>query len=145
MITSSSISSHNVFTFDDNIIFSSNFDNGNLARVERVVSSSSSSSSSASSSIKYSDYRIWSACDNMGTPKQSKHCAWFYFAVSNVPVGNNTTPLLLLFLFFFIINLSPYHYYYYYYYHYCYCNNNNNNRSNVKITTSQCFQPFRSI
>ena len=91
MITSSTISSHNVFTFDDNITFSSNFDNGNLARVERIVSSTPQLPSS-SSSIKYYDYRIWSACDNMGMPVQSKHCAWFYFSVSNIPVGILSNP-----------------------------------------------------
>ena len=65
---------HNVFTFDsESICFSSNFDNGNLARVEK--------------NGKGHDYRIWTAADNYGTEYQSKHNAWFHFSVTGLPAG----------------------------------------------------------
>jgi hypothetical protein len=67
------IPAHSIFTFDD-IIFSSNFDNGNLGKVERVPN-------------KPYDFKIWTAPDNMGTEYQSKHCAWFHFVVSGLPLG----------------------------------------------------------
>lgn len=76
MLASSSpnqIPAHNIFTFD-NIIFSSNFDNGNLARVERVPN-------------RPYEFKVWTAPDNMGTEYQSKHCAWFHFMVSGLPMG----------------------------------------------------------
>jgi len=67
---------HQVFSFDGEVVFSSNFDNGNLARVERSGSSS-----------RY-DFKIWTAPDNMGSSFQSKHCAWFHFVVTGVPAGS---------------------------------------------------------
>lgn len=45
------IPAHNIFIFDQ-IIFSSNFDNGNLAKVEKVPNRSF-------------EFKIWSAPDNM--------------------------------------------------------------------------------
>ena len=54
--------------------FSSNFDNGNLSRVERAGNSSS-------------NFRIWTALDNQGTEYQSKHGAWFHFCVTGLPMG----------------------------------------------------------
>ena len=77
---------HGVFVFDDNIVFSSNFDNGNLARVDRVKASSY-------------EFRIWTAPDNMGTSFQSKHNAWFHFVVSGVPSGSTLRMT--------IVNASP--------------------------------------
>ncbi len=71
--TSGAIPAHNIFTFDD-ITFSSNFDNGNLARVERIAS-------------RPYDFKIWTAPDNMGTDVQSKHCSWFHFVVTGLPLG----------------------------------------------------------
>jgi hypothetical protein len=68
------IVAHNVFDLEG-VIFSSNFDNGNLLRVERGNSTTSW------------DYKVWTAPDNYGTPHQSKHCAWFYFTVSGLPMG----------------------------------------------------------
>lgn len=67
------VPAHNVFTFGD-VTFSSNFDNGNLARAEQTPN-------------KSFDYKIWTAPDNMGMPHQSKHCAWFYFMVTGLPQG----------------------------------------------------------
>jgi hypothetical protein len=72
-IVTSSIPAHNVYKFQD-ITFSSNFDNGNLARVERVPN-------------RPFEFKIWTAPDNMGTEHQSRHCAWFHFSVSGAPVG----------------------------------------------------------
>jgi hypothetical protein len=71
--TSCAVPAQNVFTFGD-VTFSSNFDNGNLARAEQVPN-------------KSYDFRIWTAPDNMGTPYQSKHCAWYYFMVTGLPQG----------------------------------------------------------
>jgi hypothetical protein len=71
---SSSYPAHNVFNFDNGITFSSNFDNGNVARVERLAN-------------RPYEFKIWSAPDNMGTSYQSKHCAWFYFVVTGLPLG----------------------------------------------------------
>jgi len=45
------IPAHNVFIFDQ-VIFSSNFDNGNLAKVEKVPNRSF-------------EFKIWTAPDNM--------------------------------------------------------------------------------
>lgn len=73
-ITSSAIPAHNIFRFDNGITFSSNFDNGNLARVERFPN-------------RPFDFKIWTAPDNMGTPHQSRHCAWFHFLVTGAPMG----------------------------------------------------------
>jgi hypothetical protein len=72
--SSSSYPAHNVFSFDNGVTFSSNFDNGNVARVERLAN-------------RPYEFKIWSAPDNMGTSYQSKHCAWFYFVVTGLPVG----------------------------------------------------------
>ena len=47
------IPAHNVFVFDQ-VIFSSNLDNGNLAKVEKVPNRSY-------------EYKIWTAPDNMVT------------------------------------------------------------------------------
>lgn len=64
---------HNIFNFGD-VTFSSNFDNGNLAKVEQVPN-------------KSFEFRIWTAPDNMGSSYQSKHCAWYYFMVTGLPQG----------------------------------------------------------
>jgi hypothetical protein len=73
MAFASSIPAHNIFTFDE-ITFSSKFDNGNLARVERLPNNNYS-------------FKIWTAPDNMGADFQSKHCAWFHFFVTGLPLG----------------------------------------------------------
>ena len=62
-------------SFEDGVVFSSAFDNGNLARVTK-----------SSNSAGY-DYRVWVAPDNSGTSYQSKHNAWFYFTVAGLPRG----------------------------------------------------------
>ena len=78
---------HKVFQFDDGAItFSSNFDNGNLARVERVGG-------------KPFEFKIWTAPDNLGTSFQSKHNAWFHFVISGLPAGST--------LRLTIVNASP--------------------------------------
>ncbi|KAJ1400436.1 hypothetical protein B484DRAFT_406026 [Ochromonadaceae sp. CCMP2298] len=70
---SMTVPAHNVFAFENGVKFSSNFDNGNVAKVEQ--------------SHKSFEYRVWTAPDNLGTPHQSKHCAWFYFCVTGLPRG----------------------------------------------------------
>lgn len=50
-ITATKVPAHNVFAFEQ-VIFSSNFDNGNLARVEKIPNRSY-------------EYKIWTAPDNM--------------------------------------------------------------------------------
>jgi len=66
--SSKSIPAHNVFELSDGVILSSNFDNGNLASVEK--------------GNKNGEYLIWTAPDNMGSSFQSTHCAWFHFVIS---------------------------------------------------------------
>jgi hypothetical protein len=66
-------SSQNIFEIDS-IRFSSNFDNGNLNRVEKI-------------SNKSYEYRIWSAPDNAGSEYETKHCTWFYFTITGLPSG----------------------------------------------------------
>ena len=64
---------HNVFEFDDGVRFSSNFDNGNLARVER-------------SSSRSHEFRIWTSSDCAGEPFQAKNSnAWFHFLITGLP------------------------------------------------------------
>lgn len=58
---------HNSFRFENEIEFSSQFDNGNLAKVEATKSSEYSVKGQ-----QYFDFRIWSASDNFGEPLQSK-------------------------------------------------------------------------
>ena len=50
-ISATKVPAHNVFVFDQ-VIFSSNFDNGNLAKVEKIPNRSY-------------EYKIWTAPDNM--------------------------------------------------------------------------------
>jgi len=61
-------------SFDDGVVFSSAFDNGNLAKVVKCGGGPF-------------DYRVWVAPDNSGTSYQSKHNAWFYFTVTGLPRG----------------------------------------------------------
>ena len=81
------IPAHNIFRLNDGVTFSSMFDNGNLARVERVVYKSAPvSKSGGSSSSNIYHYKIWTACDNQGTERESRHCSWFHFTISGLPV-----------------------------------------------------------
>jgi len=72
-VSYSKIPAHNVFMFDG-VVISSNFDNGNLAKAERVPN-------------KSYEYKIWTAPDNMNSSFQSRHCAWFHFVVTGLPLG----------------------------------------------------------
>jgi len=72
-VSTEKVPGHNVFELPSGVIFSSNFDNGNLARVEK--------------SNRSGEYNVWTANDNMGTPVQSSHCAFFHFVVSGLEVG----------------------------------------------------------
>ena len=64
--TMSTAPAHNVFSFDDHV-FSSNFDNGNLANVEKIGDC---------------EYRIFTSPDCFGTEFQGKNCAWFHFTIT---------------------------------------------------------------
>lgn len=73
-----SLSSQNIFSFEE-ITFSSNFDNGNLYRVERIGNNSTSSQQ---------EFKIWTANDNMNSSNQSKsNNAWFHFVVTGLSQG----------------------------------------------------------
>ncbi len=72
---SSNCSAHNEFRFD-NILFSSNFDNGNLANVEKSTSGSISNS-----------YKVWSAPDNYKSQYQSRNSFWFHFSITGLESG----------------------------------------------------------
>lgn len=70
---------HGIFLFDElSVTFSSNFDNGNLAHVERIASGKDA---------RDYDFRIWSAPDNMGTDLQAKTGFWYHFTVAGLPAG----------------------------------------------------------
>lgn len=78
------------------IVFSSKFDSGNLARVERVDKSSSSPPSDASSngssvsgpspSPDY-EFNVWTQPDSAGTEHENGNRSWFYFSVRGVSSG----------------------------------------------------------
>jgi hypothetical protein len=68
------VPAHNIFDVNG-VVFSSNFDSGNLAEVEKC-------------GAKPFEYRIYTCPDNMGSQYQSKHNAWFHFQVSGVPAGS---------------------------------------------------------
>ncbi|KAK7907149.1 hypothetical protein WMY93_015761 [Mugilogobius chulae] len=79
-----------------NIVFSSKFDSGNLARVEKVDKSSpsppsdtSSSGSSASGPIPVPDheFNVWTQPDCAGTEQENGNRSWFYFSVRGVSSG----------------------------------------------------------
>jgi hypothetical protein len=76
--------SHGVYVFQDvGVTFSSNFDNGNLAHVERTSIANNNNNNSNTNF----DFRIWTAPDNMDTDFQSKTGFWYYFVVSGLPPG----------------------------------------------------------
>mmetsp|Transcript_16757 Transcript_16757/g.25168 ORF Transcript_16757/g.25168 Transcript_16757/m.25168 type:complete len:785 (-) Transcript_16757:204-2558(-) len=70
---SDKIVAHNVFEIDG-VVFSSNFDNGNLLHVEKT-------------DRRPHEYRLWSANDNHGSEYESRHCTWFHFSVTGLPHG----------------------------------------------------------
>lgn len=73
-IVTTAIPAHSVFKFDNGVTFSSNFDNGNLAKVERLPN-------------RPYEFKIWTAPDNLGTEHQSRHCAWYHFTITGAPMG----------------------------------------------------------
>uniref|UniRef100_A0A8C6SH06 Cytosolic carboxypeptidase-like protein 5 n=1 Tax=Neogobius melanostomus TaxID=47308 RepID=A0A8C6SH06_9GOBI len=78
------------------IVFSSKFDSGNLARVERVDKSSASPPSDAYSngssvsgpnpSPDY-EFNVWTQPDSAGTEHENGNRSWFYFSVRGVSTG----------------------------------------------------------
>lgn len=78
------------------IVFSSKFDSGNLARVERVDKSSSSPPSDSSlngSSLSGPnpspdyEFNVWTQPDSAGTEHENGNRSWFYFSVRGVSSG----------------------------------------------------------
>uniref|UniRef100_A0A8C7XUW7 Cytosolic carboxypeptidase-like protein 5 n=1 Tax=Oryzias sinensis TaxID=183150 RepID=A0A8C7XUW7_9TELE len=79
-----------------NIVFSSKFDSGNLARVEKVekgnlspASDTASSGSSPSGSHLAPDYEfnVWTQPDCAGTEHENGNRSWFYFSVKGAAPG----------------------------------------------------------
>ncbi|KAF6732233.1 Cytosolic carboxypeptidase-like protein 5 [Oryzias melastigma] len=79
-----------------NIVFSSKFDSGNLARVEKVekgnlspASDTASSGSSSSGSHLAPDYEfnVWTQPDCAGTEHENGNRSWFYFSVKGAAPG----------------------------------------------------------
>ncbi|XP_028252825.1 cytosolic carboxypeptidase-like protein 5 isoform X2 [Parambassis ranga] len=79
-----------------NIVFSSKFDSGNLARVEKVekgnssppsdTASSGSSSSGSNLSLDY-EFNVWTQPDCAGTEHENGNRSWFYFSVQGTAPG----------------------------------------------------------
>ena len=56
--------------------FASDFDGGNLQKVERVTDKS---------------FNLWTRCDNQGTPHETHHRTWFHFKASGFNKGDVVT------------------------------------------------------
>ncbi|KAM9704624.1 cytosolic carboxypeptidase-like protein 5 isoform 2-T2 [Menidia menidia] len=79
-----------------NIVFSSKFDSGNLARVEKVEKAGSSppsdtasggSSTSGSQLTPDYEFNVWTQPDCAGTEYENGNRSWFYFSVRGVAPG----------------------------------------------------------
>ena len=69
LVSKDVVPSHNTFDFGQ-ITFSSLFDSGNLAKVEKVSEK---------------QFNLWTAPDCAGTTLETKNRSWFYFHVSTMP------------------------------------------------------------
>ncbi|XP_026175224.1 cytosolic carboxypeptidase-like protein 5 [Mastacembelus armatus] len=79
-----------------NIVFSSKFDSGNLARVDKVEKGSSSPSSdtasggsgpSGSNLVPDYEFNVWTQPDCAGTEHENGNRSWFYFSVRGASPG----------------------------------------------------------